>query len=498
MSRRLAQAPVMASQPLESASSAAPRYGAGDLVAGKYRLDRLLGEGGMGSVWLAYNVYLDAPVAIKLVRANLAWPEAADRLRLEARVEARLEHPAIVRVFDCGETDQGDPFIAMEHLEGMTFADALDRGPVSATTAVQTLLPVIDGLSVAHARGIVHRDVKPENVFLARGTRHIQPKILDFGVAKFDRLDPEPGLTRQGEVIGSPSYMAPEQARGLSNVDHRVDVWAACAVLYEAMMGHPPFRGDGYNAILRAIIEETPAPLTRVDPALWTIVERGLAKSPSARFQTIRELGNALAQYLVDRGVTQDICGDSLARSWDVRAGTSELAVGSGDTTESRISIPPMTAPVPGSPKRRRGDQRGAAASLVVALALVIVSATVAWSRSDARASAVVGDRAHVEVGTAVVPAPASAPRPSTRVEPVPRPADVTQATAAVSRVVPAKEPRPATLGMPLPAAPTRPSVAAATPRSPAPSGNARRRQARPFAVMDDTALGLKAPYPDP
>lgn len=274
----------------------------------------------MGSVWLARNIDLDAPVAIKLARFDPAHPEVAVRLTREARIEARLEHRAIVRVFDCGETDGGDPFVVMERLDGMSLALALElAAPMSVTLAVRILLPIIDGLSAAHAMGIVHRDIKPGNIFLARATRHIQPKVLDFGIAKLDGWNPDPKITLEGTIIGSPAYMAPEQARGLGDVDHRADIWAVCAVLYESIAKSPPFRGDNYNAILRSIVEDDVPPLaTRHDAAghLWPILVRGLSKDRERRYQSMRDLGAALAQFLQGQGVTDDFCGDSLATTW--------------------------------------------------------------------------------------------------------------------------------------------------------------------------------------
>jgi eukaryotic-like serine/threonine-protein kinase len=294
-------------------------YAPGEVVARKYELLRPLGEGGMGAVWLARNLLLDTEVAIKLIRAEFDADDAGDRLLQEARAAARLEHRAIVRVFDVGHTEQGDPFIVMEVLAGESLADVLaSRGRVPPAKAVQTLLPVIDALGTAHQRGIVHRDLKPENIFLARETRRTQPKVVDFGIAKVEQRGPSRTLTRQGTVLGSPGYMSPEQARGLSTVDHRSDIWAICVVLYECVTGTPAFRGDNYNALMRAIIEEEVVPsheLSAGDHALWTLIERGLKKDPSARWESMRHLGVELARWLVDRGIDHDVCGDSLS-SW--------------------------------------------------------------------------------------------------------------------------------------------------------------------------------------
>ena len=295
------------------------RYGAGDVIAGKYRLERRLGEGGMGDVWLAHNETLDIDVAIKLIRGELATEEMAERLLHEARAAARLGHPAIVRVNDFGKTDRGDPFIVMERLDGEDLAAALAaRGRLDAVVAVRTLLPIAHALTIAHTKGIVHRDIKPENVFLAKSEEgKLQPKLVDFGVAKLERTN-DARLTQSREVVGSPLYMSPEQARG-DEVDHRADIWAFAVVLYEAITGRAPFAGKNYNAVLYSIIANPPTPALELgggDSDLWTILERGFRKEADQRWFSMRDFGEALAHWLDDRGVHEDITGASLSATW--------------------------------------------------------------------------------------------------------------------------------------------------------------------------------------
>lgn len=190
-------------------------YGAGDCVGGKYRLESLLGRGGMGEVWTASNETLAVQRAVKLIRSEAECRENTDRLLHEARAAARLADPAIVRVFDFGKTQYGDPFLVMEVLRGEDLASAIRRKErLKATRAVRILLPVIRALGLAHLHGIVHRDLKPENIFLTKGADgRIQPKLLDFGIAKLKDMQ-SLRLTMDGSVMGSPLYMAPEQARG--------------------------------------------------------------------------------------------------------------------------------------------------------------------------------------------------------------------------------------------------------------------------------------------
>ena len=303
------------------------RYTAGSMLSGKYRLQAIIGEGGMGAVWKASNEPLDLPVAIKLIRADLDRTSLRARLQIEARAAAKLGHPAIVRVYDVGETAFGDPFIVMELLQGETLGRMIARGRLSAARAVQLLLPVIEALGMAHARGIVHRDLKPDNVMIAVEDQRIQPKILDFGIAKLtDPRDADHKLTEVGVVVGSPDYMSPEQARGSDDVDASSDIWAVSVVLYEAVTGVTPFSAPNYNALLRAIVEDAPKPVTEHaagDAALWDIIERGLAKDRAHRHPSMNALGRALAAWLLSHGVTEDACGASLESKWFGRANES-------------------------------------------------------------------------------------------------------------------------------------------------------------------------------
>jgi len=243
------------------------RYTAGAVLSGKYRLQAMIGEGGMGAVWKASNELLDLPVAIKLIRADLDRSSLRARLQIEARAAAKLGHPAIVRVFDVGETSFGDPFIVMELLQGETLGKLVSRGRLSAARAVQLLLPVIEALAMAHARGIVHRDLKPDNVMIAVEDQRIQPKILDFGIAKLtDPRDTDHKLTEIGVVVGSRLHVSGAGA-GRDDVDAGSDIWAMSVVLYEAVTGMTPFTGSNYNALLRAIVEDAPKSLVEHAPA---------------------------------------------------------------------------------------------------------------------------------------------------------------------------------------------------------------------------------------
>jgi serine/threonine-protein kinase len=310
----------------------ASRYLAGEVIADKYRLLQPLAEGGMGALWVAQNVALEVQVAIKLIRADVASASASDRLLQEARTAARLRHPSIIRIFDFGRTRRGDPFIVMELLNGESLGELLDsRKRLPATYAVQLLLPIAEGLAVAHRQAIIHRDLKPDNVFLASSDGRIQPKIVDFGIATFEPEQRESRLTQDGAVLGSPDYMSPEQARGQDDIDQRTDIWAFCVVLYEAVTGSVPFPEPNYNALLGAILEKEPASILAFsagDRELWAIIERGLRKDRALRWQSIRDVGEALAVWLLERGLDEDVYGHSLRAGWlDARASDADANV---------------------------------------------------------------------------------------------------------------------------------------------------------------------------
>ncbi len=402
------------------------RYRPGETVAGKYRLVRPLGAGGVGRVWVAHNTVLDVHVGLKLIHSDApgASPVHGERLLQEAQAAAKLRHPAICRVFDFGKTDLDDPFVVMELLHGETLRSVLAReSRVPALRAAQTLLPIADALAVAHAQGIVHRDVKPENIFLAVDeSDRVQPKLLDFGIARMEATSRK--LTLQGVVLGTPDYMSPEQARGEMEVDDRSDVWSCCIVLYELLTGHVPFDEENYNALLWAISHEEPTPTTELaagDAELWAILSRGLTKKREDRWVSVRALGESLAGWLSHHGVTEDVSGRSL-RSW-LEPGSNGPASRPAaslrappSSAENLPTLPPppssdttgqigsMAAPLPTRSGRRR-TLLGAAA----AVALLAVIAAVALSMrapAEGRTAAGASELAAGEPADSATPAP--------------------------------------------------------------------------------------------
>lgn len=298
-------------------------YQPGTVLAGRYQLVEQLGEGGMGAVWRACSMSLDLDVAVKVIRRDACVPDAGDRLLKEARATARVIHPAAVRVFDFNVTDAGDPFLVMELLAGKTLSRVLaEEGPLSPLSAVQLVLPLLDALCVAHREGIVHRDVKPANVMIVEQGRRVAPKLIDFGIAGITPNAWSRKLAPYGVLLGSPIYMAPEQASRSPVIDARTDVWGACTLLYELVSGRRPFRGFDRTSVIREILSSSPPrPAALADDAqLWAIVERGLAKALEDRWPTMDALGGALAAWAIARGATCDATGASLTATWSVAA----------------------------------------------------------------------------------------------------------------------------------------------------------------------------------
>jgi eukaryotic-like serine/threonine-protein kinase len=342
-------------------------YAPGDLIENRYRLERLLGEGAQGTVWLAQNIGLDARVAIKLVHAERASELPTLRLEKEARAAARLGHPAVVRVFDFGRTVSGDAFIVMEYLEGQSLGEKLfEFGRLPPEEALRILLPIADALATAHARGIVHRDLKPENIFLTPDGESIQPKLLDFGIAKLAAGSERRGaITAIGALVGSPAYASPEQAACREDVGEHTDVWSFCVVLYECLTGKVPFDSEEYPELFRQIGQDAPESILDHgvgDAELWEIVRRGLAKVPEQRWPTMHSLGQALAGWLRARGIHEDVSGVLLESKWLARTRSDPAASMSSVEPSSfvrRIERNPALKTTERAPRRPRLTRTG-------------------------------------------------------------------------------------------------------------------------------------------
>jgi serine/threonine-protein kinase len=275
--------------------------GAGTVIAGKYRVEKLLAKGGMGAVWVARHTRLNLVVAIKFIETgDAASAEARVRFDREAKVLARIKSPHVVHISDYGVED-GTPYLAMELLKGEDLDEKLKReGRLSPAATSIILSQICKGLRAAHDAGLVHRDLKPGNIFVARDDDGVEiVKILDFGIAKAVLPGVTKDATETGAIIGSPRYMSPEQVRNSKRVDHRSDLWSLGVILFRCVTGRVPFAaGEIAVLILQICAEPIPAP-SSIDPALGPAMDhffaRALARNPDERFQSARELADAFA-----------------------------------------------------------------------------------------------------------------------------------------------------------------------------------------------------------
>ncbi len=346
------------------------------VIAGKLRLLRPLGQGGMGIVWAARHLDLDAEVAVKLIRPERIASDsgAAERFAREAKLAARIRHPHVVGVSDYGVVD-GVPYLVMELLQGASLAELLERGGRLSFGTARSLVRQMGGaLECAHELGIVHRDIKPHNVFMTEGARDypLFVKVLDFGVAK--TIDAAPGagtLTETGVAIGSPPYMSPEQLEASADIDRRADLWSLAVIVYECLTGELPFKGSSAYTVGAAVLAGRYRPVTELRPDLPQSIDQWFAKAlcvdPDARFQSARELVEAFD----DQPVPSDARPEAehqplpLELAETAQAGALAPAAPPAATVDhAPVAVPPR-APAAGSSRRIRV----AAAVLTVVLA---------------------------------------------------------------------------------------------------------------------------------
>ena len=425
----------------------------GTLAAGRYRIQKLLGEGGMGQVYLAEHVAIEKRVALKVLRAEFAAKgDIVTRFQQEAISASRIKHPNVLDVFDFGQLENGRFFLAMEFLEGNDLADELaKRRVLSAASGIRVAMQMCRALAAAHESGVVHRDMKPENVFLQRTADGEEiVKIVDFGIAQLRSKDtelaqPKRRLTRTGMIFGTPEYMAPEQASG-KHADPRSDIYSVGIIMYEMFTGAVPFTGDTFLGVLAKHLSDPTPQLTAICPeiaissSLQAVIMRALEKDPTVRYQTMLEFAQAISAS-----------SDATALGYRPKAPTPSERPGAftvhtpGTPTQSQFSA---ATPTPAGSSVRPGRGRdteaaraetliGAEASarsptsrqkngLVAALAAVVALGGVgAWFLSHR------GEATHATPETpsalaAVPPPPPAASLPVTQPAPVPSEAAVT------------------------------------------------------------------------
>jgi hypothetical protein len=308
----------------ESAGASPPLAFPGDtmqlaanvVIAERFRLTRQLGQGGMGSVWLATHLALDIPCAVKFIEGEIAQlPEAQARFEREAKAAAQLRSPHVVQILDHG-VFQGTPYIAMELLDGEDFGKRLQRvGRMPPNEVLRIIGQVCRALTKAHGVGIVHRDLKPENIFLVPDDDREIAKVLDFGIAKATGTGIDGSNTKTGAMLGTPYYMSPEQAQGIKAVDARSDLWSLAVIVFQALTGRLPFESEALGDLLvRIIVAPVPMPshfasdLPQTFDRWW---EKAAQRDPAARFQSARELGDSLA---IAFGHSKGLSGDGMGR----------------------------------------------------------------------------------------------------------------------------------------------------------------------------------------
>lgn len=310
----------------------------GRVLGGKYLLTDVLGEGGFGRVFAAKHQVIGRRVAVKVLHPGMQDDEVlAERFLREARAASAIDHPGIIDVLDADQEEDGTLYMVMEHLQGESLGQLLERqAALPPGEAASIVLEVLDALASAHAKGTIHRDLKPENIFLMKeGAHGPRARILDFGISRLkDAGEGDMRLTKTGTIMGTPYYMAPEQARGAKDLDEGIDIWAVGALLYQMLSGVVPFDGDSYNEILIGIVVQPVPPLTSVATGLphglVSVVERALAKERADRYESADAMAAALAAA---------IAGDSMALDATV--------AGPEVVTPPQVSMAPTPTPVP-------------------------------------------------------------------------------------------------------------------------------------------------------
>ncbi|HVU49733.1 MAG TPA: serine/threonine-protein kinase [Polyangia bacterium] len=424
-----------------------------------YRVTGLLGEGGMGSVYVAEHPFIGRKAAIKVLKKELCQEKhLVDRFMNEARAANAVGHPNIIDVIDVGLLPSGVPYLMMEYLDGESVARRLARARPSVAEAVEIAAQTASALDAAHRKGIVHRDLKPDNLYLV-GNGAIRVKVLDFGIAKL-REDMSGGgtRTRDGSIMGTPPYMSPEQCRGImSAIDHRTDVYAMGIILYEMLAGAPPFVSDGWGDLLIMHVTTPPPPLLPRNPAvsieLEHIIMKALAKAREERWTSMAELEAALRALAPSPAARGPSRATELLPTPARAAPPTTMRAATGQVATSEEPL----AAAPGG--RRRGLVAG---GLVVAAGAAIAVFALRPARENAPEKPGVAERA----------AAASSPRPAPAV-PAPVPAAAAPVPAVVARVPAAVAPVPAALAPA--AASSGPAPAAPSPPARAPSSGDKR-----------------------
>jgi serine/threonine protein kinase len=484
----------------------------GAVIAGRFHLDRRIGEGGMGVVWAATHLVTRKPVALKMLKPERAAdPALRQRFIREARAVCAVQHPNIVEIHDVLETEDGSPVMVMDLLHGESLGQRLDRETrLPPTEVARLILPVVSAVGTAHASGVVHRDLKPDNIFLAEeGDDTLSVKVLDFGIAKVLATETDAaatgGLTGTGAMLGTPYYMAPEQIFGERDIDHRADIWAIGVILYECLSGRRPTQADNIGQILKIITTDGIAPLDLVAPDvpvdLARLVRRMLTRDRAARPQSLGEVQATLRRFTdaavrsfgdpavaLPRGsfpAEEEVQGHTRVDSHDGAHALSETKLqttggsrishrfGSGDVSPTAATLASTTASTTAD---RLMNPRPRGLKAVPTFAWIVLSAAMAaagvfgWNATTSHAPAAAPPPSAPATLTTAVPAPATVPSVTTAADtassaPPPAASSAAHAKAPVPRAgAPAHATSPAVTTTAPAVIPPAPTTAATTP----------------------------------
>ncbi|MBK8998842.1 MAG: serine/threonine protein kinase [Myxococcales bacterium] len=449
----------------------------GEVIDGKYRIERLLGEGGMGAVFEAENVRIHRRVAIKLLHPHVAEMGAiVQRFEREAQAAGRIGNDHIMEVLDLGTLPDGSRYIVMEYLDGEPLAMRIERlGKVPARELAELTLQTLEGLGAAHAAGIVHRDLKPDNIYILKekAGRRDFVKLIDFGISKFQKGGPEGmQMTQTGAVLGTPYYMSPEQAAGSQEVSASTDLYAIGVILYEAATGRRPFESDSFQQLLfQIVLGELPDPKTlnpELDDGFVSIILKAMSRDPAARFESAAAFSTALREWLASgkavvvppRSTVNPALAGIVAPTLVQEASPVAGVTASNDTSAAGSWAQSHAFEVQ-PPKKSKGLLIGAAAAVLVVAAVAVVALARLGSRTQPATATPEPSAEEAAAAVGVVPGAPAVPE-------LPAPPGDTPAAAVP---IAAGAPVPARPGLPapphVPGAPPAPSGATAPPTPP-------------------------------
>ncbi|MCC6648277.1 MAG: serine/threonine protein kinase [Polyangiaceae bacterium] len=469
---------------------------AGEVIDGKYRIDRMLGQGGMGAVAAAFHLLRKAPVALKFISPDIVRvPGAVERFVNEAVAASQIDSDHVVRIFDVGQMPSGLPYIVMEMMSGQDLAVVLEReGPTGLPVprAVHFVLQILRALQVAHGAGIIHRDLKPSNAFVI--TKDGEPdfvKLLDFGISKItqDASESAQHLTQTNTGLGTPLYMSPEQARNARDATPRSDIYSVSAILYELLTARTPYLADTPNDLLFKLFTTEPDDIRGVRPdvpeGLAAAIHRGLSKEPAGRPASVTELAELIAPYADARSasivsklgpsrsslVSSDPQATVIAPSGPLdRTAIASSTVGArtvpaaqgGGATELNMGV----SDAPGGAAQKKKSNAGVLAAVGVVAVLALAGGGVALSRGSATPAATTPTAPSAK--PAPSPTPDPAPAASAAKSAAPEVAPVVDAPPAATSATGAKKPAGAAAP---PAAPGAPPATPAGKKSPFSAG---------------------------